>query len=475
MEPQHSPDLFALLESLDPLPESHAQPLHSFVLVAGSSRSGKSSLLFHFSDALLPANALPSVRPTLGLEYSFLRPPVAAPRALAHVWEAGGAAASSAATAAWFAIPLTPQRLSTSALVLVLDCARPTEVCVTAARVLAAVRRRVDECMEKLARAARAGGAAGAAPAPPPAQPDVLWAAAAARLRLGWAQRSGKEATGTDGGLGASASPFDAGTVDGIFRVNAALPPHPDAARLFNDFSGSNASSGASSSSSSSSSSSALLPIPAVIIASKWDAIAAAPAPARRALLCALRFIALSHGAALVGTSSSQRPTLIAARALFNSAVFGTAPRRGMSGGADGDVPPLFPVGADSLADIATAAATLPGSPSAAALEAAASAQGVPWDARAEPFAAFVRAAFASVTSDDGGVDENEDLVAAFPEPSVDAVVAERAAAAAATVLENKERERRVAAEARAAHAVKTEQRDAGSERGSRASSATAK
>ena len=450
-------------------------PEPAYCCVLGSRACGKSTLI---AAALGGGGAAPAQPPppTCGLDYSALRapapPPLQAPpappphlhRDVLHVFELGGSAAHGAAAAEWLQIPLTPQRLPSAVLVVALDCGRPLELCATAARVLASVRRRVEECCERLARAAAKGGAGGGAAAAAGATPEALHAQAQARLALGFAQRSGQVASaaaaaaspgsGEGGGEGAAEppqppppqpQPLHAFTPAGAAHTLAALPPHPDAARLRRP--------GAPHST--------VLPLPLIVVAARWDLAREAPAPVRRAMLAALRYIALAHGGALVGVAHRERATLAALRAMLLHCAFGSEGRReavveGSGGGGGGA--PRVPAGADCLEALLAA-----GGASSAGAELARC--DVPFEARLEALAAALREACAGagVAGGEGGEageagagdgEGDEELALLYPEPSIDALVAAKEAAAR-EAREARERERRMGeAEKRAAAAA---------------------
>jgi hypothetical protein len=456
-------DLFTQLETHFAPLEPDAKDEEAFVLVCGGKGCGKSSLIASLSPALSGG----SPRPTVGLEYSFLRFPrggggdtsaaaaaaaAAAPtRCVAHVWEVGGACWAPAA-GEWLTVPLTPQRLPAAVLLLLLDCSKPLELCAAAAAAYGAVRRRVEECCEKLARAAAAGapraGSAGAppppggAPPPPPPlpHPDALHAAAAARLRLGFAQRGGERA---------GAPPHEARSAEGAARALAELPPHPDGGALGLP-----------------PAHTCVLPLPVVVVATKWDALRDAGAPARGAALTALRAVALATGGALVAASATERGGGAAVRAALAAAAFGGEGRRGRCVDVGAGAPaPAVPAGADAAADVAAAGAPLGLPPGAAH---ALLRGGLPLDARLEAFSALLKAHFggggggaaaaAAGAAGEGGEEEEEeegDLATLFPEPAVDAIVAAQAAQAEAARAAREREKRLAASEARAAAAAK--------------------
>ena len=440
----------------------------AYACILGSGGCGKSTLLAALGGGALREDA-PPPPPTVGMDYSCVRCPLAPPeggwvpplkRDVLHVFEMGGSASAGAA-GEWLQIPLTPQRLPAAALLVALDCGRPLELCAMAERVLASVRRRVEECCEKLAKAAARGGSGAV---PPGGTPEALHAAAAARLALGRAQRSGQAAAPPP----EDPAPLHALTPQGAARVLALLPAHPDAARLLRPPPSASAPAAAPHCATA-------LPLPVIIVAARWDLLRDAPAPARAALLTALRFIALAHGAALVATARGDRGSLAALRTLLLHAAFGCEGRReaALECGAAARGLPCAPAGADCLEDIASASA---GAASAGELGRSDRA----FEARLQPLAAAVRAAFGGAAGaggagegagegeegGEGGEDSPQRLALLFPEPSIDALVAAKEEAARAA-REARERERRMSeADKRAVTAAAAAAPSAGSAAG---------
>ena len=446
-----SPDLFSLIEAADLARES-VNPVRSdaYIIALGSPSCGKTTLLSTMAiDAtgLSPSSsaAASNVRATIGLEYSYIRAPPSAAREAAHVWEAGGAGAASAGEAEWLSIPLTTSRLPTAAAILFLDGAKPAAAASTAVRVIAALRKRADECGGSGGGGAlRSGGNASAVKANSSSragsanssiingQNSADTATAVTRMRAGWAARGG-------------------GAV--ITTIPAApLPPHPDEGL-----------NGAP----------LLLPFPFLVVGTRWDTAAQLPADARRAFLAILRLTALVGGGGLACATIRDRSSLSALRGIFFSSLLGASggPRSpvGVFGHGDagnsldgGITPPLLPCGADSIADIAKSIGGLRGAPGVVDLTAAL--ESIVGFQRA--LDALTRAMIAALPPGGGGnggggaetaetaTTADEDLAILFPEPAVDAACESRLAEVTAIAAAVKDKERRAAADVRAAAAA---------------------
>lgn len=344
--------------------------------------------------------------------------------------------------------------MPTAVAVVVLDLARPGDLCASALRMVAALRRRTDDCLERMRKAReKEGGGVNSLEA-------TLVAAAQARLHSGFAGRS--------------ASPHE-------------LAQHPDWASLISP-------------------SGVLLPLPTVFVGAKWDSLRDEPAPKRRAVVAALRFVSLCCGAHCLTVSQSDKQSLHNFKAVATLASFGVSDAQSLSASVDESAayPTSIPAGADSLDAIL---ALLNGNGSGAALSArsergvgpsphlaraavesagarlpsvsqagASGAASVPvFAAKLELFAAQVRQFYHSsplATADtedaassqqaeqpggsSGGAESaavhfTDEAAALFPEPRVDELRATKARALAAFLAEAKERERRRAVEARAA------------------------
>jgi hypothetical protein len=386
-----------------------------YCCVLGSGNCGKSTLL----SSVLAGKVSSPLPATLGLGYHTLRCPAGSSplrREVVNVFEVGGEAGGG--TAEWLAIPLTPQRLPACAVVVVLDCGRPLELCATAVRVFGAIRRRVEECCERLARAAAKGGSGSASGA---ASPEALASQALARVALGYAQREGQ--------VVAQQLPVPGTPLQG-------LPPHPDSATLLRQ-------GGAHPT---------LLPLPTLLVGARWDLAREAPQAAQRALLAALRFLALAHGAGLVLTSHRDRASLGAFKGALLSATFGLEGRRQASWTAE---PVQAPPGVDTLAELLQHAGEALGAGCSAA---ELGSTDRPLEARLQGLAQAIASALpqgwggegSSSSSSRAGEGGEEDLALTDPEPAIDALVAAKESAASAA-KEARERERRQgAAEKRA-------------------------
>jgi hypothetical protein len=222
--------------------------------------------------------------------------------------------------------------------------------------------------VDKMGKLAAKKAATGAAASEGPSPVDVITQGAVARLRLGWAQRSGAHVTRAAVGLGVPAEPssggeVSAGPVAGEAGVGAdgaaaapsppvhaitshavatavakALPDHPDARAL-----------------------ASTNPFMSVVVAGhKYDAIRDADLPKRRAVVAALRYLAHCYSAHLVTTSTRDKGTLGVFRAVMGHCVFGSEGRRAPA--VDLNRPIVVPAGSDSLEGIGLPVA-VPGVP----------------------------------------------------------------------------------------------------------------
>lgn len=318
---------------------------------------------------------------TIALDYTAVKNPAYAnddpsSRETAHIWELGG---SSLALSDLVQVPITPQRLPTDVLVLVLDLSKPGDLCATALRWVNVVKKRVDDCMEKLR--ARKDKGAGGAEGGSATSAESLLQLAQARLRLGYAQRAGQrvamgpdasaqqqqpeqssdvgggtkpasvsgsnEGSNSSNGDGASStSSLSSSTPQSIINhIIASLPDHPD----WRLISGGGASAAAQQQQQAGTNSSSLLPMQVIVVGSKWDELRDVDAVKRRAILAALRYIGLRLGAHLVVTSQKDKSTLQSFKSVFSHAAFGAEGRRGLSADFDGNKPLVIPAGADTL------------------------------------------------------------------------------------------------------------------------------
>lgn len=432
----------------------------SYVLVLGSKQGGKSTLVNAF---LNPAKE-DTPKPTLGLDYSFARrqggssalagasagaavaddrekeragaaspgigPSVAmsssSARDVCHVWELGG---NSLAFAELTSIVLTPQRLPTCVVVLVLDLSRPADALASGARWLGALRARMAEVMDRIAKAgarkgpaaaaAAGGGAAGSGGAASAGGGGAVAAGGAGsgaggmaglsgdaavehlrnmatlRRRVGWAQRSGSAlavslpaaaaAAGSASGSAAAAAEAQPRTLTdlrspaltpaAVASLLASVPEHPDARVV----------------------ASTTLPCQLLVVGARSDGLRDADSVRRKVVFSALRYLAHCHGGALVTTSSRDRASLAGFRGLMASLAFGSDARRGaQTDGASSGRPLYIPAGADVIESIGAPVAVAGGGSAAAAGAAGASRAeidngGASFDARFERFLAPAR------------------------------------------------------------------------------------
>lgn len=326
---------------------------------------------------------------------------------MCHVWELGG---NSLAFAELTSIVLTPQRLPTCVVVLVLDLTRPADALASGARWLGALRARVAEVMERIAKAgarkgagagAAAGGAAGAgassggagggsgaagagsgAGLTGDAAVEHLRNMAALRRRVGWAQRSGSALAvslpGAAAGSGAAeAQPrtlndmrSPALTPAAVASLLASVPEHPDARVVV----------------------STTLPCQLLVVGARSDGLRDADSVRRKVVTGALRYLAHCHGGALVTTSSRDRASMAGFRALMSSMAFGTEARRGAQ--TDAARPLYIPAGADVIESIGAPVAVAGAAAGGAASRAEIDNGGASFDARFERFLAPARQFF---------------------------------------------------------------------------------
>lgn len=341
----------------------------------------------------------------MGLDYAAKRSPVSGmtptygsqdsssaltSREIAHLWELGGNAPSSLGDL--LSIVLTPNRLPGNVAVVAVDLSRPATSLAAAAKWLSLLRARAIECADKLpptAASPAAGGAgAPAGPAAGAASREAAYAASVARMRVGWAQRTGGSAvatleaadgeSGASGGGGWSSQALAAGLAAcspaTCAKVLAALPAHPDA--LGADGKGGAPAKGA------------LLvgpapagtlpPLQILLVGTKADLVRDEQPLQRRAVLTALRFLAHTHGAWLITTSSRDRPSLQAYRAALGSCLFGTDHGRRAPFLDAARMAALFPPGSDCMEAILEEERAVAASTTAAGLKSPASSGGAP-------------------------------------------------------------------------------------------------
>lgn len=116
----------------------------SFVLFVGAKQSGKSGVIVQF----LNPNKDDSPKPTVALEYTFGRRSNTAStvKDIAHIWELGGGTHLKDLVN----VPITPQRLPTSVVVVVVDLSKPAESIDRLCEWLELIKTRVVECCDKI-------------------------------------------------------------------------------------------------------------------------------------------------------------------------------------------------------------------------------------------------------------------------------------------------------------------------------------
>lgn len=312
-----------------------------------------------------------------------------------HVWELGG---NSTAFSELTSIVLTQQRLPTNVVVLVLDLSKPSDSLASGARWLGILRQKTQEIVDRMAKAAAAGkkaGAGGAAGSAAGSDVDHIRAVAALRRRVGWAQRTGAtvqvafpeppSATSTKGSASSSSSssssseppqPQPRPLVDlrgpaipshASAAILAAVADHPDAKLLEKT----------------------ALPCQLLVVGHKAEALREADSAKKKAVLCALRYLAHCHGGALVTTSSRDKTSLASFRGILGSLAFGSETRRAAQ--MDLARPLYIPAGSDSVETIGIPLA-VSGQPPSTKLDVENAASS--FDARFDRYLASVKAFF---------------------------------------------------------------------------------
>ena len=321
-------------------------------------------------------------------------------------------------------IVITPQRLGSNAVVFVFDLSDPTKSLLSAARWLPLLHARAAECATKRR-----------------AKPDDAAYSPAAVMRAGWARRSSSDASTT-------------------------APPHPDEQWLKEG----------------------LLPIPAIVVGTKWDTLKQQDVGKRRAVLAALRYTAHIIGASVLCVSTKDRSSLAPFRAMLDSCNSAGQTRNNsqlqlqqqqLPAASSFDVSkPLFiPAGSDCLEDIgpplqiqgipAPPRVALQVGPLPERLQRYAQPLEIMFGQPATPREQWLRdAGSAEATAEaeseallpaPSAIDPGSELVIAdwpaikYPEPLVDGMRAQRAAELARTV---REQERKLRLEAAAAAAA---------------------
>lgn len=267
-------------------------PAESFSLFVGQKGAGKSSLL-----ALLQAAVgKESPKPTVALEYVFARRSrnTSSVKDVAHIWELGGGMNLEELVG----VPITPQRLRTAVLGVVLDLSAPRNAVYVCAHWLRVLRKHVAASLDELRKSNQTKVA------------DGLTEQAKVKFAAG--QR--KKEKGSDG------KPAD----------------HPD--RRTTD----------------------PCAVPLLIIANKWDALKdengqlAGDRVAMKALCQALRFLAHQNGATLIFTSAKDSNLQKSFRGLLSYALFHKADKSARVA-KDADKPLYVPAGADTFDELLAA------------------------------------------------------------------------------------------------------------------------
>ena len=141
--------LFDILEKAPAKEDKANASLESYSLFVGQQGSGKSSLL-----ALLqPSVAKEAPKPTVALEYVFARRSrtTSAAKDVAHIWELGGGMGFETGREL-VGVPITPARLRTAVLGIVLDLSKPHNVVYTCVHWLKILRAHVAATLDELRR-----------------------------------------------------------------------------------------------------------------------------------------------------------------------------------------------------------------------------------------------------------------------------------------------------------------------------------
>lgn len=115
----------------------------SYVLFVGDKQSGKSTLVTQF----LNPNKEDKPKPTVALEYTFGRRSTSTTQKdIAHIWElAGGMKVSQL-----IAVPITPERLPTAVVSIVIDLSKPGDAIPSLIRWTRKIKAQVDLCMKQV-------------------------------------------------------------------------------------------------------------------------------------------------------------------------------------------------------------------------------------------------------------------------------------------------------------------------------------
>jgi len=115
----------------------------AYVLFVGDKQAGKSTLVTQF----LNPNKEDKPKPTVALEYTFgRRSNTTTQKDIAHIWElAGGTKVSQL-----IAVPITPERLPTAVVAIVIDMSKPGDAITSLVRWTRKIKGQVDSCMKQL-------------------------------------------------------------------------------------------------------------------------------------------------------------------------------------------------------------------------------------------------------------------------------------------------------------------------------------
>ena len=302
---------------------------------------------------------------------------ISLPRELSHIWELGGLYSSTLNDL--IAVPFTPQRLPTGTFILVLDLSKPGDMCTIAIKYISLIKKRIDECIEKLkvrstatttnntpketTNKASNSNDANVTPA------DYLYQQTQARIRLGYAQRNDQrinvlinntnDTTNTntnENNNNLSTLPYNSPAF--IQQILSSLPDHPDWKLLTTN---NNNSSSINTNIPGGTNTvlskynhlqNILLPLQTIVVGHRWDALKDIEAPKRRIVLATLRFIGLSLGAHVVCTSIRDTATLQNFRHFLYHSLFLSEVSRVPIGDNDGNRPLMIPAGTDTFDSI---------------------------------------------------------------------------------------------------------------------------
>lgn len=309
-------------------------------------------------------------------------------RDIAHLYELGGNAPSSLGDLV--NIVLTPNRLPGNVGVVVVDLSRPATSLAAAAKWLSLLRARGIECVDKLPPTAATPAAAApgmpAGPAAGAASREAAYNASVARMRVGWAQRTGGTAVAAleaaEGEAAAASNWSNQSLAAGLAacsptvcsKVLAALPAHPDALGV----DGRGLAPAKGSLLVAPAPAGTLPPLQLLLVGTKADLVRDEQPLQRRAVLTCLRFLAHTHGAWLITTSSRDRASMQAFRAALGSCLFGSDHGRRAPFLDPARMAALFPPGSDCMEAILEEEKAVGASTTAAGLKGPASASGGP-------------------------------------------------------------------------------------------------